>query len=891
MPSAGSPRPRRARIRSPSQQRYDALMEHARDAIFVVAADTTIRDANRAAAKLHGVARSRIVGRSFLELLPPEERERVGQRFQAMLESGDVEDAWFVERAGGEPVPVEVSASRVEIDGELLTLAIVRDVSERRKAEAAFADSEAQYRRLVEEAPVGIYRSTRDGRFVGANPAFARLLGYDSVEEVLSLDIERDVYWDAAERERCLPRSGDPATASLELRLKTRQGTPLWVQVDARAICDASETPICFEGFVHGIEERKRAAELQRRSEEQYRLLFDASPLAKLVVDAQSRQVLAANAAAAAQYGYSREELLRLTLADLEAPGERWRESSAESGLHIRKDGTLLSVETLCHPLDFQGRPALLLRCDDSTRRIRLERRARVFSDLGRRLSAAQTMEDAASIISRCADELWRWDACAVDFYSADVDRIEPLLTVDVVDGRRRDVVPSRKGLEPTPRQRQILREGPVLVLRDSLPPQSDSVAFGDVRRLSASIAMAPIRHGRSVIGFISVQSYSPRAYDREDLDVLQSLADFCGGALARIRSAEQLSKSERLLREAQNVGRIASWEWDVGKGTVVWSKHLYLIAGIGIGQVPFTRSGALGLIDAADRPAVAAAVRRAIRNQEHFFLECRIRRPDGNLRTVQLRGEVLAGGDGRPHRVVGICQDVTDRRRFEDELRQSRERLRRLSARLIEAQEAERRHLARELHDEIGQALTAVKINLQAAQQGEEDSAARLADSMAIVEGTMAQVRDISLSLRPSILDDLGLVPALRWYAAGQAGRAGFELHFESDPAAIHVAPEIEIGCYRVVQEALHNVARHAGARNVDVRVRLEEGDLSLTVKDDGVGFDVAAAREQASANGNLGLLSMTERARLLGGRLRVQSAPGKGTSIQAALPLAPGP
>ncbi|MFY9552910.1 MAG: PAS domain-containing protein, partial [Thermoanaerobaculia bacterium] len=162
----------------------------------------------------------------------------------------------------------------------------------------------------------------------------------------------------------------------------------------------------------------------------------------------------------------------------------------------------------------------------------------------------------------------------------------------------------------------------------------------------------------------------------------------------------------------------------------------------------------------------------------------------------------------GRVDRAVLVAQDITESRVREEELRTSRERLRRLSRRLIEAQETERGHIARELHDEIGQALTAVKMSLQAAVR--KGPGASLDDSIALVDGALGQVRDLSVALRPSLLDELGLVPALRWYLSQQAQRVGFSPRFEAD-SEIGAAPDIETACFRIAQEALTNVARHA--------------------------------------------------------------------------------
>jgi signal transduction histidine kinase len=225
------------------------------------------------------------------------------------------------------------------------------------------------------------------------------------------------------------------------------------------------------------------------------------------------------------------------------------------------------------------------------------------------------------------------------------------------------------------------------------------------------------------------------------------------------------------------------------------------------------------------------------------------------------------------------------------EQVRAGRARAQLLSQQLLEAQEAERRHLARELHDEIGQALTAVKINLQALERASADSAGRLSDSIAIVDRALQQVRNLSLDLRPSLLDDLGLVAALRWYLDRQGQRAGLATEFVSQPAEIRGDANVETACFRVAQEALTNIVRHAQARRAKLELRQRDAELELTVSDDGIGFDVAAARQRAARGGSLGLLGMQERVLLMGGRIDIQSTRGKGTRLVACLPIAPAP
>ncbi|MDR7417913.1 MAG: PAS domain-containing protein [Armatimonadota bacterium] len=273
-----------------------------------------------------------------------------------------------------------------------------------------------------------------------------------------------------------------------------------------------------------------------------------------------------------------------------------------------------------------------------------------------------------------------------------------------------------------------------------------------------------------------------------------------------------------------------------------------------------------------------------------------------GETRTVETTG-IFAGGErtfsvtkapyrdahGRIAGVIGIARDVSDLIRAGRDRERYAARLQDLSRRLLEAQEGERRRIARELHDEIGQALTAVSANLEAARRANPPPAAaeRLRDGIDIVDGMIRQVRELALDLRPSLLDDLGLVAALRWHLDRVAQRAGLTAQFVALPSEMRLRGDIETLCFRVAQEALTNVVRHARARRVGVELIQQDGHLSLTVTDDGVGFDVDRAEHAAGQGESFGLLSMRERVQLAGGELEVESVPAHGTAVRAVFPL----
>ncbi|MDP3284114.1 MAG: sensor histidine kinase, partial [Desulfobacterales bacterium] len=228
---------------------------------------------------------------------------------------------------------------------------------------------------------------------------------------------------------------------------------------------------------------------------------------------------------------------------------------------------------------------------------------------------------------------------------------------------------------------------------------------------------------------------------------------------------------------------------------------------------------------------------------------------------------------------VCAILTNITDLKKAQDQLR-------RLSGSIIESQEKERYAIARELHDELGQVLTALRMDsvwiYERLKETDEKAALRALSMCDLVDKNIQDVRNMAIRLRPGVLDDLGLVDALEWYASDFERRTGITCIFEhyNVPA---LSETIATASYRITQEALTNVARHAGAGRVDVIIRFENGMLTLIVSDNGKGFNMSELGESQG----LGVAGMRERAGLAGGLLQVQSAMGNGTKILFSVPL----
>ncbi len=244
--------------------------------------------------------------------------------------------------------------------------------------------------------------------------------------------------------------------------------------------------------------------------------------------------------------------------------------------------------------------------------------------------------------------------------------------------------------------------------------------------------------------------------------------------------------------------------------------------------------------------------------------------------RAIYENGEIIG--------IQGTARDITERKQAQDTLRM-------FSRQLIEAQEDERRRIARDLHDQIGQALTAVKMNLHTIQRlcATPESTPRIRDNIDAVDEALRLVRDLSVDLRPPLLDDLGLATALCWYVDRYAQRAGVttEVQIELPNRDERFSRDLETAFFRIAQEALTNVVRHARASHVSLQLTRTKTGLEMVVSDDGGGFDPAALRRRAPRAATLGLLGMQERAHAAGGEIEIRSAISRGTSIRFTVPL----
>ena len=353
-----------------------------------------------------------------------------------------------------------------------------------------------------------------------------------------------------------------------------------------------------------------------------------------------------------------------------------------------------------------------------------------------------------------------------------------------------------------------------------------------------------------------------------------------------RKHAEEMLRHEQIMLARTESIAHIGSWEWDIATDTVTWSDELFRI---------FQRDPKEGAPSFAGHPAfyhpddmarLRQAVEDCVADGTPYQLELRALRKDGISRVCVARGAAEMGPGGRPIRLFGSLQDITERKQAEEELEKSHRELRSLSAHLISLREEERMMLARDMHDELGQALTALKMDLswlsKKLPEGQESLAKKTKSMFKLVNNTVKAVKRISTGLRPGLLDDLGLMAALEWQAGEFQARTGIKTGLSFKPDDIIVDNERATALFRIFQEVLTNISRHAAATRVDAYLYEKNGSLELSVSDNGRGI----GQKMINSSKSLGLIGMRERCHHLGGAIDIMGKPGKGTIVTVSLP-----
>jgi len=831
-----------------SEERFRQMADNFEDVIWIADKDISrILYVNPAYEKVFGRSCVSLYERltSFIEAVHPDDRTHM-ERMLELQREGDLTSVEYrIVHPDGSVRWIQRRSFPIRNnEGEVYRIAgIAQDITERIRAEQALRLSEERYRKVAENFPNGaVITYDKDLRVT--------FIGGRGLEEA---GVSADLFVGKSLAEIAPPEVVAIAEPHFRAAFAGRTESYECPYPDGRAYFAAVAPLVNGRGLIdeilvisQDITEHKRAQEERRESEERYRDLVENSREFFCTHNLDGL-VLSANRAAAEALGYDLNDLVgKRSVRDILAPEVRHQfdEYMARVGRDGETSGFML-VQTssgerrlweFYNSVRTEGvsTPIVRAMARDITERKRAEQSLQLFRNL------IDQSNDAIEVIDPIT---FRFLDCNQSAYRSLGYTREEFLALTVFD------------IDP-------LVDPSVMARLDEEMNESGSATLKSLHRRKDGTTF-PVEVNVKLVKL-------ERVYR------LAFVRDISG----RERAEAALRISEERYRELFENARDAIYVHDLSGRYTSVNRAAEQLSG-------FTREEILGkhfsnFVSPRDLKEVRTNLCRKLDDENETVYEVDVATRSGQRVPVEISSRLIYE-NGVAVGVQGTARDIGDRKR-------AQEALRIYSQRLIQAQEAEREKIARELHDQIGQILTAVRINLQSIQRsyGSNENIPRFDDSIAIIDEALGRVRELSIELRPSLLDDLGLTAALRWYVDHFAQRTGIIAEVLNGSKEEGRLPhDLETACFRIAQEALTNVARHAKASSVSVQLEHAREKMLLTVIDDGIGFDIDSLRKNMLAASALGLRGMEERALAAGGYIKIDSGSGRGTRVRATFPL----
>ena len=828
--------------------------------------DGIFLDVNDAFLRIVGHTREEIIGRSTVELnycLDPEDRVKFVHALQA---TGSVRN-WELKfrRKDGSIGDSIRSLQRIMIAGKDCILTIVEDITERKQAEVALRASEERYRFLFERNLAGVFQSTLDGRILDCNGAFVRMFGYDSKEELLQCHAER-LYPERESRndyvKELLARR---ILTEYQLQLKQKDGRLIWVCENVAIVPLGPDGQEIIQGTIIEVTELKRIEAALRDSEASLVAAQERARMGSWELDLQTKTgwwspgMYLLFGRDIAQGPPTHSEFMELVHPDDRQRMLESHERLVDTGQDSCGDFRFRSVHGEVRHFNFA------IHCLHNSQR-QTVRLAGTIQDITERKLAEMALAAERQLLRTMADHLPAYvfvkDAAGRYLF---VNRIHARQLglnseAEMLGQTVFDFFPAAVARSFDADDKAVVQTGQPVIEREEQFEINGQLGWYLTTKVPLRDALGQITGLVGIALDITARKQAEVALINER-NLLHTLVDHIPDFIF-----VKDTQSRQLLNNAANLRLVGAQTNAEMVGKTVFDLY--------------PRELAQRYYDEDQRVMQSGQPQlnqeESVRDQEdreYWMLSSKV-----PLRDVH----------GKCIGLVGIKRDITERKRAEDELRASHERLAAVSRQLIAAEENERRRVARELHDEIGQVLTAVSISLQQVRGLVPARAVgRIDDSVGIVGQAIQAVRDLSLNLHPSMLDDFGLVATVRWYLERQQPLTDCELNLEAYSFQMSLPIEINMACYRVVQEAINNILRHARAQHAWVHVSSAERVIQVLIRDDGIGFNPDEARRRATQGDSLGILGMEERVKLLGGKFELQSRPGKGTTISLRVPF----
>jgi PAS domain S-box-containing protein len=892
-----------------SEKRFRFLFEHAPDAYYLSDLEGRFVDANRAAEELVGHRKADLLGRTLLEsglLLPGEMGQAIGLLERSARGESTGPDELTLIRKDGNPAAVEIRTEPVEIEGRPLVLGIARDTTARKQAEQQVRLQRDYFMSLFSNSPEAIALLDEDYRVADVNAAFSELFGYDR-DAALGKPIDALIVPEGREHEATeltrQVRSGQSGTLADTVRRK-RDGALVAVSIADAPIVSGGRTVGVFAMY-RDITERKRAEDVIRASEEKFRALFEQS-IDAIYVHAYDGSNLEANQAWLDMFGWTEEELPFIDSArdvyvdphDRDDFLRRIEESGivADEVRFKKKDGTVIICQrTVVARRDEAGRIVSLQGIiRDITERKNAEEatlrsEARLRSLVSILQHEADTVQDFVDYALNEAIALTESKIGYIYFY--DEERREFTLNTwsrDVMKECSIREAQTVYRLEKTGIWGEAVRQRRPIVVNDFAAPHPLKKGYPEGHAALRKYATVPVVSSGQIVAVVGVAN---KETDYTDTDVLQLtlLMDSVWKEVERKQIQEQVRQFSQRLEHAMSAGSLAWWQMALPSGKVVFDDRKATM--LGYSPSDFSHySDFTALLHPDDLEKAMQAMRDHLEGSaERYEVEYRIRTSSGEYRWFRDVGGVTErDSEGKPSLVTGIVVDITGLKSAEERLAESNRDLRNLAARLDVAREEERASVAWELHDEVSQALSVIRLDITSCSgqlpAGVQIHVKPTMDRMVeMLDSTIARLRRLYTDLVPVMLEDLGLAAAIEWQTEQFAGGTAVAVRVGRVEDLTLRDERTTLGLFRILQELLNHMSTHPGTTKVTVDLEREDSHAVLRVTDDGDGFPSAEYEESCV----MVLAGVRERARFWGGEISVGTEPSRGTVVSVTAPL----
>lgn len=852
-----------------SEAQYHRLIETAYEGVMMFDSEMRITYVNQRLAEMFGVSAEELIGTSAQEFVADAARADVEQRWRHRAEGVKEQYDLQLFRRDGTELWVIVSATPIfDEQGEFTgTLSLLTDITERNRVEEKLSESERQLSEAQRLARVGNWNWDLQNNVLSWSDELYRIFGVD--RQIYKPDYEDLASKFAHAEDRALLSGAIEGSLRCKephnfyWRIIRADGEERVIHSIGQIVSDEQGNPVRMFGSAQDVTERKLAEEALKESQ---RRLEEAQRIAHVghwERDLETERITWS------------DEIYRI----LGLPPQEHGSSLAEwlHAIHPEdREKVILAVEEAKNDVRRFDLEYRILRPDGEVRF--LHSQGDIIRDEHGR--PRRVFGIAQDITER------KWGEQRLREYEKAVEGLDEMIVV--VDRDYRCLLANRAFLSYRGLEREQLEERlvPELlspgVFENAVKEKLDECFKGNVVKYEMRYSYPTLGERDLFISYFPIEGRTG----------IERVACILKDITESKRAEEQLRLSESQFAEAQRLAHIGSWSLDIRSNTVTCSDELYRIFGVQPSEFDHRYEEVIRITHPEDRDKLRSIIENSLKTHEPFSVYYRITLPTGELRVLHARGAVVVDEHGNASRLHGTAQDVTERIQAEERLRATTEQLRALSARLQSAREEEGTRIAREIHDELGAAMTSLRWGLESLDKviSEPGSQSRLQllremvkDMLRLTDATISTVRRISSELRPSVLDDLGLSEAIEWQAQQFQARTGIICQCDCSLENPDFSQEQSTAVFRILQEALTNVLRHAQATRVEIKIKKEAGEFILTISDNGRGI----TEDEKADHLSLGLVGMRERSYLVGGNINITGVEGMGTVVTVRIPI----